>query len=172
MMRLSSVIVAVGTGTHLPATARGDDDLMVCQGDLVAGADGQATFRINAPSCAPCASCPGGCTRSRVNEVVMTGDVVAPSAPVQACLYWSRRACNRAIATLYGLPLAGLTAGVLAGSGAGGANVVVPAIMTLAGLLIGLVAGRRLAAQSAPRVEIAPLPPHMFSDPEDPGIKP
>lgn len=162
---------AVDHGVCRASTGDGDGDLMARRGSVVGGGDGQVTFRIYGPSSTACASCRGGCTRSRVNEVVMKGIVLAPSSPVQACLYWSRRACNRAVAALYGLPLAGMTAAVLASSGMGGEGVLVPGVMTLAGLSIGLLAGRWLVVESAPRLEFESSPPHMSPESEDPGKK-
>jgi hypothetical protein len=72
---------------------------------------------------------------------------------------------------MYGFPLAGMAAGVLASTGVGGENILIEAVMVLAGLSFGLVTGRWLVGGSTPRLEFESFPPHMISEPEDPGKK-
>ncbi len=159
-----------------PTPASGNDQYISRRGQLVAIADGQASFRIDAPSCSACSS---RCSRSRVEEVVfqqadvVSGVVLAPSSPVEACLYWSRTAMNRTALALYGLPLTGLVAGVVAASGFGddssrAGNEIIPALIVMAGVIVGMIGGWLTVGSRRPE---DPTIPTMFIHSVDPGNK-
>lgn len=132
-------------------------------------------FRLETSPSTACASCSNhlqvGC-RTGVqieSDVVLSSASLAASHPVRACLLWPRRAFNRAVIAVYGLPMAGLVAGVFAAAGADGATEA--AILVCAGVMLGLVAGWLMATEPVPQIVTLPDASTDFIHSEDPGTK-